>query len=303
MTPPATTPAAAPQLAFQPAILEPPPAAARFVSFALAGGADPAAVLRALAALEPDPKAVVGLGLPLVEGAGRKLAGLRAFPGDLPPFPSTQRALWLYLAHVERGRMFDVGRAFARRFAGALEAVEEVDAFGYRGGRDLSGFEDGTANPVGDDAVRAAIIAGRGPGLDGGSFVAAQRWVHDLDAVDRMSVAARSGAAGRDLETNEELGDAPVSAHVKRTEQESYDDPPGFILRRSMPYGGIREHGLNFVAFGESLDRYERQLRRMAGRDDGVPDGLLSFTRAVSGAYYFCPPLAQGRYDLRACGG
>ena len=42
-----------------------------------------------------------------------------------------------------------------------------------------------------------------------------------------------------------------------------------------MPYGGIREHGLNFVAFGESLDRFERQLRRMAGRDDGVSDGIL----------------------------
>jgi putative iron-dependent peroxidase len=287
----------------QPAILEPPPAAARFVSFALVAGADPAALLPVLGALEHDPKTVLGIGLPLVEAAGRMLAGLRAFPDDLPPFPATQRALWLFLAHGDRGRMFDAGRAFARRFAGALEPVEEVDAFAYRGGRDLSGFEDGTANPVGDDAVRAAIIAGHGPGLDGGSFVATQRWVHDLDAVDRMSVAARSGAVGRDLESNAELADAPVSAHVKRTEQESFENPSGFLLRRSMPYGGIREHGLNFVAFGESLDRFERQLRRMSGRDDGIPDGILSFTRAVSGAYYFCPPLRQGRYDLRACGG
>jgi putative iron-dependent peroxidase len=287
----------------QPAILEPAPAAARFVSFALADGADPAALLPVIGALEPDPKTVLGIGLPFVDGAGRMLAGLRAFPGDLPPFPSTQRALWLFLAHGDHGRMFDAGRAFARRFAGGLVAVEEVDAFGYRGGRDLSGFEDGTANPIGDDAVRAAIIDGRGPGLDGGSFVATQRWVHDLDAVDRMSVAARSNAVGRDLESNAELAGAPASAHVKRTEQESFENPPGFVLRRSMPYGGIREHGLNFVAFGESLDRFERQLRRMAGRDDGIPDGILSFTRAVSGAYYFCPPLGPGRYDLRACGG
>ena len=73
-------------------------------------------------------------------------------------------------------------------------------------------------------------------------------------------------------------------------------------VRRSMPYGGIREHGLNFVAFGESLDRFERQLRRMAGRDDGVSDGILAFTRAVSGAYYFCPPLRQGRCDLGVLG-
>jgi putative iron-dependent peroxidase len=182
-----------------------------------------------------------------------------------------------------------------------LDVVDEIDAFGYREGRDLSGFVDGTENPKGDDAVRAAIIAGRGPGLDGGSFVAVQRWVHDLDVVDRLTAAERAAAVGRDPETDVELADAPVSAHVKRTAQESFD-PPAHILRRSMPYGGIREHGLNFVAFGESLDRFERQLRRMAGRDDGVSDGILAFTRAVSGAYYFCPPLRQGRCDLTAFG-
>jgi putative iron-dependent peroxidase len=205
------------------------------------------------------------------------------------------------LAHDDASRLFDAGRAFARRLRGIFEVTDEIDAFGYRGGRDLSGFEDGTENPVGDAAVRAAIVTGRGPGLDGGSYVAVQRWIHDLDAVDRMSAAARDAAVGRDRESNDEIADAPVSAHVKRTAQESFD-PPAFVVRRSMPYGGIREHGLNFVAYGESLDRFERQLRRMAGRDDGVPDGLLSFTRAVTGSYYFCPPLDDGRYDLRALG-
>jgi putative iron-dependent peroxidase len=283
---------------FQPAILAPAPAVARFVSFALHPAADGAAVLATLAALEADPQTVMGVGVPL---AGLSVPGLRAFPGDLPPFPSTQGALWLALAHGDGSRMFDAGRAFANRFRGALMVVEEVDAFAYRGGRDLSGFEDGTANPVGDEAVQAAIVSGRGRGLDGGAFVAVQRWIHDLEAVDRMTATARAGAIGRDPQSNEELGDAPASAHVKRTEQESFD-PPAHIVRRSMPYGGIREHGLNFIAYGESLDRFERQLRRMAGRDDGIPDGLLSFTRAVSGSYYFCPPLAGARYDLSAFG-
>ncbi len=285
----------------QPAILEPAPPTARFVTLALHEGAAPAAVLRALGALEHDPKAVLGIGLPLCARLGREIAGLRAFPGDLPQFPSTQHALWIFLAHGDATHLFDAGRALAGRFRGLLDVVEEVDAFGYRGGRDLSGFVDGTENPKGEDAVRAAIIAGRGAGLDGGSFVAVQRWVHDLDAVERMTAAARNDAVGRDRVTDVELAEAPVSAHVKRTAQESFD-PPAHILRRSMPYGGIREHGLNFVAFGESLDRFERQLRRMAGRDDGVTDGILAFTRAVSGGYYFCPPLRQGRFDLSALG-
>lgn len=290
-----------PTAAFQPAILLPPPSHARHASFGLAPGAQPAAVLRALAALEADPQLVLGIGAPVAALLGASVAGLRPFPGDLPAFPATQQALWLYLAHADASLLFDAGRAFARRLRGLFQVTDEVEAFVYRGGRDLSGFEDGTENPKGEAAVGAAIVAGRGAGLDGGSFVAVQRWVHDLEAIDRMSAAARAAAIGRDRDSNEELAEAPASAHVKRTAQESFD-PPAHILRRSMPYGGVREHGLNFVAFGESLDRFERQLERMAGREDGIPDGILSFTRAVSGSYYFCPPLREGRYDLRAFG-
>jgi len=282
----------------QPAILEPPPAAARFITFALTDGADPGALLRGLAAADHDPKIVVGLGRPLVAPAGLHVEGLRPFPTDLNTFPATQHALWLTLVHVDASSMFDAGRAFARSVAEHLTVVEEIDAFSYRGGRDLSGFEDGTENPKGADAAAAAIVAGRGDSCDGGSFVAVQRWVHDLGAVERMSAEARAHAIGRDRETNAELADAPLSAHVKRTAQESFD-PPAHIVRRSLPYGGVREHGLYFVAYGESLDRFERQLRRMGGRDDGVPDGLFSFTRAVTGGYYFCPPLHGGRLDLR----
>ena len=42
-------------------------------------------------------------------------------------------------------------------------------------------LEDGTENPKGEDAVAAAIVDGRGAGLDGSSYVAVQQWVHDLD--------------------------------------------------------------------------------------------------------------------------
>src|SRR5882672_8731393 len=298
MSPPATRPATPPA---QPAILAPVPSLARFVSFRLREGARPEDALRRLAARSHDPKVVIGLGAPLLALLSKRVEGLRAFPGDMVQFPSTQAALWLLLTHADRTAMFDAGRAFAARIGDAFEVVEEIDAFRYRGGKDLSGFEDGTENPKEDAAVAAAIVAGRGPGLDGGSFVAVQRWVHDLRAVEAMSQAARDDVVGRRQESNEEIAEAPASAHVKRTAQESFE-PAAFVLRRSMPYGGIAEHGLYFVAYGESLDRFERQLRRMSGRDDGIVDGLLSFTRAVTGSYFFCPPLVGDKLDLRALG-
>ena len=257
--------------------------------------------MRALAAIEHDPKTVIGIGLPLAQALERPMAGLRAFPGYVPPFPATQHAFWVFLAHGDASQLFDAGRALAARFRALLDVVDEVDAFVYRDGRDSQRLRGRDRKSQGRDAVRGRDHRWRGPGPRRRSFVAVQRWVHYLDVVDRLTAAERAAAVGRDQETDVELADAPESAHVKRTAQESFD-PPAHILRRSMPYGGIREHGLNFVAFGESLDRFERQLRRMAGRDDGVSDGILAFTRAVSGAYYFCPPLRQGRCDLSAFG-
>lgn len=289
----------------QPGILAAVPAAARYLTFDLRAEADPRLALDRLARAPHDPSTVVGVGAPLAAAVGARVEGLRAFPA-LTPFPSTQSALWLALLHADRGAAFDAGRAFAAMLGESFAVVEEVDAFVYRGGRDLSGFEDGTENPKGDAAVAAAIVSGvglgsAGAGLAGGSYVAVQRWVHDLDAAEGMSTAARDAVVGRHRETNEEIATAPPSAHVKRTAQESFD-PPAFVVRRSMPYGGVAEHGLYFVAYGESLDRFERQLRRMAGREDGIVDGLMSFTRAVTGSYFFCPPLRDGRLDLRALG-
>lgn len=69
-----------------------------------------------------------------------------------------------------------------------------------------------------------------------------------------------------------------------------------------MPWASGLESGLVFVAFGRSLDAFEAQLRRMLGLEDGIVDALFRFTRPLTGAYYWCPPLADGRLDLRVLG-
>ena len=70
------------------------------------------------------------------------------------------------------------------------------------------------------------------------------------------------------------------------------------MLRRSMPWAGVDKEGLEFVAFGHSLDAFERVMRRMTGLDDATVDGLFSFSRPVTGGYYWCPPVRDGRLNL-----
>jgi len=40
----------------------------------------------------------------------------------------------------------------------------------------------------------------------------------------------------------------------------------------------------------------------MAGLDDGIVDALFTYSRPVTGAYFWCPPLKDGKLDLRALG-
>ena len=112
---------------------------------------------------------------------------------------------------------------------------------------------------------------------------------------------AQDHMVGRRRSDNEELEDAPESAHVKRTAQESFE-PEAFVLRRSMPWAAGTDCGLMFVAFGKSFDAFEAQLRRMVGLEDGVVDALFGMSKPMSSAYFWCPPIHAGRLDLRQLG-
>jgi putative iron-dependent peroxidase len=180
-------------------------------------------------------------------------------------------------------------RTIEQALAGAFVLRPQVEAFKYKTGLDLTGYEDGTENPVGMAALTAAIAKDQRAGLDCGSFVALQQWLHDMPAFEAMSGQAQDHAIGRRKSDNAELEDAPESAHVKPTAQ-----PEAFMLRRSMPWASGRQAGFMFSALGCSVDAFEAQLKRMVGAEDGIVDGLFQFTRPLTGSYFWCPPLLDG---------
>lgn len=295
--------------AAQPGILLDVPEGCRYMTFGLVPGADPAEPLKALRDRGIGEEMVIGLGQSLVSALGATVEGLRPFPTLVGPgvdIPATPAALWIWLRGADRGRMVHLAKELRQILSPAFRADEVVDGFKHdvtpEGmGRDLSGYEDGTENPDGEEAVEAALVQGAGPTLDGSSFVAAQRWVHDLPILDRMSQEERDFTIGRRHSDNEELEDAPESAHVKRTAQEDFE-PEAFVVRRSMPWADGNSEGLVFTAFGRSLDAYEAQLTRMSGLEDGIVDALFRFSRPVTGGYFWCPPVKDEKLNLEAVG-
>lgn len=286
----------------QPAILLPVPPQARYVSYTLIPGVDPRAALSALRDHVDGDKTVAGLGLSLVSALGKSIEGLRSFPQQAAlgiDIPSTPAALWLWLRGTDRGVLLKRHLLLDAVLAPAFQPDSVIDAFIHGTGRDLTGYEDGTENPKDDAAITAAIS--RQLDIAGSSFVAVQQWLHDFARFDAIPAAEQDLCVGRRRSDNGEIDDAPEWAHVKRTAQESFD-PEAFVVRRSMPWAEGRRCGLVFTAFGASFDAYEAQLKRMTGGEDGITDALFRFTRPLTGAYFWCPPLRDGRLDLTALG-
>ncbi|MBK6696398.1 MAG: Dyp-type peroxidase [Myxococcales bacterium] len=294
-------------------ILEPVPSRGRHLLFHLAAADTSAdkvgAALRAVAPLAGHGPVVLGVGAPTAAALGINLEGLRPFPELAGPtgvrVPASQHALWLWIRSVDDaedpGALFHRGRQLTAALSVGFRLDASLDVFRHGIGRDLSGYEDGTENPEGEKAEASALVQGRGAGLDGSSYAALQRWEHNFTSFDAMAPAAKDAAIGRRVSDNEEIDDAPPSAHVKRTAQESFE-PEAFVVRRSMPWLEGERAGLSFLAFGSSFDAFEAQLGRMLGRDDGVVDALFGFTKATSGDYFWCPPRAGVGVDLRGLG-
>ena len=289
---------------FQTGILDDVPAHASFLYFTLKAGQRADKTLLSLRDAVDGKRTVIGLGLSLIHALGGEIQGMKKFPVFSGPgfdIPASPKALWLWLRGDDPGEIYLRSLKLEKILAPAFHPDSAVNAYRYDIGRDLSGYEDGTENPTGADALKAAFASGTQTGLDGSSFVAIQKWVHDFDALDNMSQKERDNVMGRRLSDNEEIEDAPESAHVKRTAQEDFS-PEAFVLRRSMPWHDSQQGGLMFLAFGASLDAYEALLKRMTGADDGIIDAVFKFTRPVDGSYFWCPPLRHGKPDLSALG-
>jgi len=226
-------------------------------------------------------------GLTCVAGIGsqawdRLLSGP---PGDL-------------LFHIRARRMdlcFELAGQLVRQLGDAVRVVDEVHGFKYFDERDLMGFVDGTENPTGPAAVTAAhVTAGSDPAFAGGSYVVVQKYLHDLDAWNRLPVEEQERVIGRTKLDNIELSDEakPADSHVALNTIVDEDGAERQIVRDNMPFGrvGAGEFGTYFIGYAASPEVTEQMLRRMfLGDVPGRTDRILEFSTAVTGALFFCP--------------
>ena len=199
--------------------------------------------------------------------------------------PATQQDVFVWLHGTRRDELFARALAWRDALAPVAGVASEEHGFRFRDSRDLTGFVDGTANPKADARFAAALTQA------GGSYVLAQRWVHDLNGFAALPVADQERVFGRTKPDSVELtGDArPEDSHVSRTDLLGTK-----IFRRSAPVGGVRDPGLFFLAFGADVARFQTLLDSMFGlTGDGLHDRTLKFSKPVTGSFYYAPPVAE----------
>jgi len=229
--------------------------------------------------------------------AGPRPAELHRFPelrGARHHAPSTPGDLLFHIRAETLDVCFELAGRVLKAMAGAITVVDEVHGFRFFDNRDLLGFVDGTENPDGPPAVVATEIGDEDPDFAGGCYVHVQKYLHDMDSWDALSVAEQERVIGRtkleDIEFPDDV--KPANSHVALNVIEDADGNQLQIVRANMPFGevGRAEFGTYYIAYSRTPAVTEKMLRNMfIGDPPGNTDRILDFSTAVTGTLFFTP--------------
>jgi len=222
----------------------------------------------------------------LKESPGKGHGHFSRKAGELGVMPATGGDILLHVKAENRSLCFETAKAFVKALPkGSVGRVEDRYSFQFQDGRDLSGFLDGTENPADQKERRAAALL-----PNGGSYVIHQRWVHKLDDFHARPQSEQEHVIGRSKEDSAEIqrGSLRKTSHVARMRDEKGNKIP--IVRQSMPYGDLNEHGLLFIAYSNSISKFDQMLDQMVGKRNGAEnDATLTFSSCVASNYFYCP--------------
>jgi putative iron-dependent peroxidase len=225
-------------------------------------------------------------------------------PAELHRFPAVKGAvhtaistpgdLLFHIRSERRDICFEFQRQLMDRLGDAVALVDETVGFRYFDVRDLLGFVDGTANPVGPAVPDSVLVAEEDAPVIGGSYIVIQKYVHDLKGWNALKAEQQEAIIGRTKLDNVELDDVEAGQRSHKT-LATIEDGNGdehSILRDNMPFGspGSGEFGTYFIGYSRRLWVIERMLERMfKGDPPGLHDRLLDFSKPLTGTTFFAP--------------
>jgi len=210
--------------------------------------------------------------------------------GKLGTMPATGGDILLHVKAETQSLCFETVKSFIDSLPpGSVFKVDDRYSFQFQDGRDLSGFLDGTENPADDIKRREAALL-----PNGGSYIIHQRWVHNLKYLNSLPKQEQEHIIGRTKEDSAQIPKASMkkTSHVARMRDENFKKIP--IVRQSMPFGNLNEHGLLFIAYSNSTSKFDQMLDQMVGKKNGTEnDATMKFSTCVASNYYYIPSVKE----------
>jgi len=185
---------------------------------------------------------------------------------------------------------YDMAHALSDVLGTVASSTEEIHGFRYWDARSILGFVDGTENPHEQERAIFGLVGNDDPVYKGGSYLFVQKYIHDLNAFEKLSTEEQERVIGRYKMNDIEMPDniKPSNSHIALTNVGDEFK----IIRDNMPFGNIstNEMGTYFIAYASTFSTVKKMLNNMfIGSPKGNHDRLLDFSTPKTGTLFFVP--------------
>ncbi|WP_413627319.1 Dyp-type peroxidase [Fructilactobacillus vespulae] len=213
---------------------------------------------------------------------------LETFAGVKGPkysMPATNGDLFLHIRAKNQAVVYEVVSQYRKFLKDFTKVLDEVKGFRYLEGRAIIGYIDGTEAPLVEDAAPYAIIGEEDPEFINGSYLFAQKWIHDMDFWNKMPTSHQDKAVGREKFTDLELEEDDKYENAHNLASNTGDDNK--IVRMNVPFSdpASNKTGTYFMGYARHWSVTKGMLQQMVD----MSDFLLTFSTLVTGTLYFIP--------------
>lgn len=222
----------------------------------------------------------------------KELTNFAPITGEKYTAVSTKGDLHFHLRGGGSSICYDMAEDLSKVLEPIAICVEEVHGFRYWDGRSILGFVDGTENPHGEERAYFGLIGDDDPAYRGGSYLFVQKYIHDLNAFNKLPLTEQENVFGRHKLSDVEMPDDIKPKNSHSAVANVGDDFK--IIRDNMPFGNMstNEMGTYFIAYASTFSTVKKMLDKMfIGEPKANYDRLLDFSTAKTGTLFFVPTL------------
>ncbi|WP_429970899.1 Dyp-type peroxidase [Fructilactobacillus sp. Tb1] len=251
------------------------------------------AIIRSMRIREPEANLRVSIGFSnaaweyLFPKADKpkELENFAGVKGPKYSMPATDGDIFLHIRANTQAVVFEVVTQYRKFLKDFTTVLDEVKGFRNLEGRAIIGFIDGTEAPQVEDAAPYAIIGDEDPEFVNGSYLFAQKWIHNMDSWNNMPVEHQDKAIGREKFSDLELDDDDKYKNAHNVASNTGDENK--IIRMNVPFSdpASNVNGTYFMGYS----RYWHVTKGMLQQMVDMSDFLLTFSTLKTGTLYFIP--------------